>query len=149
MTDFKALIREGAEASQLMAPGDARGLIARLTAALEEAHEVAVGADHTAAKYWRRMVERDQEAHAAQVRVVDLERDLTVAEAGVKRAQAEALREAAESLNERFQDIPAWTEVYREGVRTDEWMQGGVRMTMSAIQVLRDRADQFEKEAGA
>lgn len=64
----------------------------------------------------------------------------------VKRAQAEALREAAESLNEKFQDIPAWKEAYREGVRTDEWMQGGVRMTMSAIQVLKDRADQIENE---
>lgn len=64
----------------------------------------------------------------------------------VKRAQAEALREAAESLNEKFQDIPAWTEAYREGVRTDEWMQGGGRMTMSAIQVLRDRADRIEQE---
>ncbi len=67
----------------------------------------------------------------------------------VKRAQAEALREAAETLSEKFQDIPAWTEAYREGVRTDEWMQGGVRMTMSAIQVLRDRADRIEQEAGA
>ena len=67
----------------------------------------------------------------------------------VKRAQAEALREAAEFLNEKFQDIPAWTEAYREGVRTDEWMQGGVGMTVSAIQVLKDRADRIEKEEGA
>lgn len=65
----------------------------------------------------------------------------------VKRAQAAAIREAADALNEDFQSIPAWTEAYREGVRTDEWMQGGVRMTMSAIGVLRARADRIESEA--
>lgn len=65
----------------------------------------------------------------------------------LNRVRAEALREAAEDLNKRFQDIPAWTEAYREGVRTDDWMQGGVRMTMSAIDVLRDRADRIEQNS--
>lgn len=65
----------------------------------------------------------------------------------VKRAQAVALREAAKDLVEHFQDIPAWVEAYREGERTDEWMRGGVRMTMSAIDVLRARADRIEQNS--
>ncbi len=63
----------------------------------------------------------------------------------IRRIQAEALREAAEALNEKFQDIPAWMEAYRAGVRTDEWTQGGVRMVMSAIDVLNRRADAIER----
>lgn len=65
----------------------------------------------------------------------------------VKRAQAEALREAADALDENFQEIPAWMDAYRNGQRTDEWMQGGVRMVMSAIDVLGARADRIESEA--
>lgn len=64
----------------------------------------------------------------------------------VKRAQAEAIREAAKSLNENFQEIPAWMDAYRNGQRTDEWVQGGVRMVMSAIDVLGARADRIESE---
>lgn len=63
----------------------------------------------------------------------------------IRTEQAEALREAAESLNREFQDIPAWRQAYSEGVRTDEWMRGGVRMVMSAVDVLRVRADRIER----
>lgn len=73
MTDIKKLIKDGAQAAQLMEPGPARDLIAHLTDALEETHEVAWGADHTAAKYWRRMCVRDQDAHDAQIRAINLQ----------------------------------------------------------------------------
>lgn len=120
MTDFKTLIREGAEASQLMAPGDARDLIARLTTALEEVHEVAVGADHTAAKYWRRM--REAEVAAG------------VAEDGVKRAQAEALREHGRVI------------AYWERGNSFRVLRYSVDRLVAD---LNERADQIEKEAGA
>lgn len=73
--------------------------------------------------------------------------DAILASPVIRRIQAEAIREAAEALNEKFQDIPAWVEAYQEGVRTDEWMQGGVRMVMSATDVLRSRADRIEQNS--
>ncbi len=51
----------------------------------------------------------------------------------------------ADDLNQHFQDIPAWTDAYREGVRTNEWMAGATRMTMSAIGVIRERARQVRE----
>lgn len=68
-------------------------------------------------------------------------------------APADALREhdaaliesLADHLDRRFRDIPAWTEAYREGVRTDEWMTGAVRMTTGAVGWLRERARQVRE----
>lgn len=84
---IKALIQNAAKASQLMAPSPERDLIAHLTHALAEVHEVAVGADHTAAKYWTRLT--------AAERALEAER------ANVKRAQAEAIREFRQRLINR------------------------------------------------
>ena len=63
-------------------------------------------------------------------------------------AQVEALREAATSLNDDFQDIPAWTEAYLRGERTHDWMEGSVRTARSIISVLNDRVDRIAREAG-
>lgn len=63
-------------------------------------------------------------------------------------AQVEALREAATSLNDDFQGIPAWREAYLRGERTDDWMKGSVRTVRSILSVLNDRADRIAREAG-
>lgn len=63
----------------------------------------------------------------------------------IRRIQADAIREAADTLDKEFQSIPAWTEAYREGVRTTEWMSGGTRMVVGAIEVLNEWADRIER----
>lgn len=68
-----------------LAHEDAPALLARV----RELEEVLAGADHTAAKYWQRMREAEVAAGVAEDRV--------------KRAQAEALREA-------HADIQAYTD---------------------------------------
>ena len=66
-TRIRALIRDGAQAVQLMEAGPGRDLIAHLTHALAEVHEVAVGADNTASKYWRRMSDAEREMHTREL----------------------------------------------------------------------------------
>ena len=71
---------------------------------------------------------------------------LREAPADVLREHDAALIESlADHLDRHFQDIPAWTEAYLEGVRTDEWMGGAVRMTTGAVRWLRERARQVRE----
>ncbi len=86
------------------------------------------------------------ELHALLVEESEDLTNVLLASPVIRRIQAEAIREAAESLNREFQDIPAWREAYEEGVRTTEWMMGGSRMVVSAVGVLNARADETEAE---
>lgn len=75
-----------------------------------------------------------------------LRRHISATPADALREHEAALIESlADHLDRHFQDIPAWTDAYREGVRTNEWMVGAARMTMSAIGVIRERARQVRE----
>ncbi len=63
----------------------------------------------------------------------------------VRAHDAALIESLADYLDRNFQDIPAWTEAYREGVITNEWMVAATRMTMSAIGVIRERARQVRE----
>ena len=63
----------------------------------------------------------------------------------VRNHDAALIESLADHLDRNFQDIPAWTEAYREGVRTDEWMRGAVRMTTGAVRWLHERARQVRE----
>lgn len=63
----------------------------------------------------------------------------------VRAHDAALIESLADYLDRNFQDIPAWSEAYREGVRTDEWMRGAVRMTTGAVRWLRERARQVRE----
>lgn len=88
---IRKLIQDGALAAQVMLPSSARDLIAHLTDALAEVHEIAVGADHTAAKYWRRVTEAEAERDKA---ITAGERIL--ADATTIRAERDRYRDAIE-----------------------------------------------------
>lgn len=62
------------------------------------------------------------------------------------RVKAEALEEAAGDIDTHFQDLPSWTESYKAGERSDDWMKGATRMVIDAIQRLRARAAEYRRE---
>ncbi len=63
----------------------------------------------------------------------------------VRNHDAALIESLADHLDRHFQDIPAWTDAYRKGVRTDEWMSAAIRMTMSVVGWLRERARQVRE----
>ena len=63
----------------------------------------------------------------------------------VRAHDAALIESLADHLDRHFQDIPSWTDAYRKGVRTDEWMSAAIRMTMSVVGWLRERARQVRE----
>lgn len=75
-----------------------------LIAELEEAREVLAGADHTAAKYWRKMRDAEREMHARELHHFEEEQKSAALEAVIARAKAllPGPRTFAESLSRDF-----------------------------------------------
>lgn len=141
--ETQKLIREGAEAANLMEPGPARDLIAHLTQALEAVYADSVTGQLEHARWQERAKELEaivndggNQAAKYWTRLTAAERALEAERANVKRAQAEALREAAK-----------WAEdlAVHDGLMYREYDDGEMEAA-SIPEALRYRANRIENE---